>query len=689
MSINNALIVSFIRIAAFAVFLGIVPLVHGASFLISPNSGSFTVQNTFIVSVMLDTEDESVNAFEAFIKFPPDKLQVVSPATGQSIVGVWVNQPTFNNQTGRIELKGGIPGGIVTDRGVVANITFRAKGVGEAIVRSTEESRIFRNDGKATDVFRGAQGGTYLLRLPAPQGPLVLSETHPDPSKWYQHSSVSLDWKSDKSNSPQGYSYILNSNPVNVPDDVPESTRTDVVYRDLPDGRYYFHIKALSREGLWGGTTHYAFRIDASPPAEFHITVLPEARTTRRQPILQFQTTDAESGLDHYELKIIPLQPRGQASAQGEEGIQALFFESESPYITSPLTLGSYDVIVRAYDVAGNYRDSTERVKIVTALFRNIGGEGIELKGLVVIPWTGIWSFFALLIVVAGYFVSVTYRLHKKTAAERKRSDLPGHLREKIDELNRYRSKYGSLKTLLLILVASSIVSVIPHAVYAREDLVGSNPPIITEAAKDISSEEIFYVGGRVEVPRADVILYLQNLGTGETISQATVADEKGEWFYRHGAFLAPGDYLLWAQARSGEILTPPSPQVEFGVRQTALRFGASRISYEMLYLILLLVLSVVVVVLVGLALWHHMRFRAARKSLAKELREAEESIRRGFAVLRRDIQAELALLKKVKLSQTLSQEEKAKEDQLLKDLSWVEAYVGKEVWDIERASGA
>ena len=72
----------------------------------------------------------------------------------------------------------------------------------------------------------------------------------------------------------------------------------------------------------------------------------------------------------------------------------------------------------------------------------------------------------------------------------------------------------------------------------------------------------------------------------------------------------------------------------------------------------------------------------------AKEMREAEESIRRGFAVLRRDIEAELGVVKKAKMDKDLSAEEKQKEAQLMKDLDWVQRYIGKEVWDVERATG-
>ena len=69
-----------------------------------------------------------------------------------------------------------------------------------------------------------------------------------------------------------------------------------------------------------------------------------------------------------------------------------------------------------------------------------------------------------------------------------------------------------------------------------------------------------------------------------------------------------------------------------------------------------------------------------------KELLVAVESILRGFAVLRRDIEAELEVIKKAKLGKELSAEEKKREEELLRDLNWAERYIGKEIWDVREA---
>ena len=89
---------------------------------------------------------------------------------------------------------------------------------------------------------------------------------------------------------------------------------------------------------------------------------------------------------------------------------------------------------------------------------------------------------------------------------------------------------------------------------------------------------------------------------------------------------------------------------------------------------------------MVAYIIFHLYKGRKKHLRLAKEIREAEESLRRGFAILRKDIQSEFALIKKAKMAKALSEEESLREEEIIKDLREVERYVGKEIWDIEEA---
>ncbi|MBI4033926.1 MAG: hypothetical protein HY378_00040 [Candidatus Brennerbacteria bacterium] len=668
---------SLFFIIFFSALLFGVERAEAASLKLGPTVGTFTVGSTFDVSIFLDTEGETINALDASLSFPPDKLQIVLPTTGQSIISVWTSQPRFNNLAGTVSLRGGLPGGINVSSGLVTTLTFRVKSVGTAVLRFLDDSRVFLHDGKGTDALRDTQNGIYSLILPPPAGPIIVSETHPDQSRWYSNSSVVLNWAPDSEAG--GYSYVLNEEPIGIPDDISEGAKANVVYRSVADGVNYFHVKAL-RGGVWGGSTHYALNVDTTPPADFKVQIIPGPRTTRTRPIIQFVTTDTLSGMDHYELKIIPLS----FEASLEEALGGAFFiEAESPYIPPELRKGSYDVVVRAYDKAGNYRDVGEKLKITTAVFRFVQGEGLEVRGFVVVPWPWVWSALALAIVLLSGVAVWSRRRHLVYHMKLASKELPNHLKKKLVELNRYRKKYGKIAILLMGLIGLISLTGPVDAFAQNAELA---PPLITSISRDISNEEIFYAGGKTDVTNASVVIYLQNLQTGETLSATVQSDRRGDWFYRHDGFLSTGNYLLWAQTRLADQTSPPSPQIQMSVRPTALQFGSSRVSYEVLYLILTVIFFLAVLGLSIYIVYHAYHSRRKYQRFWKETKEAEESVRRGFAVLRRDIQAELALVKKAKLGKPLQEEGKIREAELLKDLDSVERYIGKEIWDIEKA---
>ncbi|MDZ4229880.1 MAG: hypothetical protein U1C53_01960, partial [Candidatus Veblenbacteria bacterium] len=316
-------------ITLLAVWLGWVRGAEAASLHLSPVTGSFEVDATFDVGVYLDTEGQAVNAVAVNLAFPPDKLQLVSPVVaGQSIVEVWSAQPRFSNQDGLVELAGGIPGGITTSRGLITTSHFRVRSVGTALVRYQDSSQVLLHDGKGTNALYDTSSGIFELTLPAPAGPEVVSVTHPDQAKWYPSSNVSLGWEGEAE--VEGYSYLLSDKPIDLVDDIAEGKQVSVVYENVADGVHYFHIKSL-RKGKWGGVTHRAIKVDSTPPADFPIDIVPAARTIRRQPIIQFSTTDSGSGLSHYEVKLVLLHSN-EAQAAENSSFESIFVETQSPY---------------------------------------------------------------------------------------------------------------------------------------------------------------------------------------------------------------------------------------------------------------------------------------------------------------------------------------------------------------------
>lgn len=654
----------------------VVKPVYAATLSTGPSAGTFTVGSTFDVSVYLNTEGDVINAIEASLSFPPDKLQLVSPSAGKSVIGVWTVQPSVNNQSGRIDLQGGIPGGINVSSGLVTTLTFRVKSVGTAVIKFLDNSKALLHDGKGTNDLNDTTNGVYTLVLPPPAGPIVSSETHPDQNLWYKSANVVLTW-ADEGEGSEGYSYEVSNEPTSIPDDIVDSKNNSTIYRNLSGGIKYFHIKAL-RKGVWGGTTHFALKVDVNQPADFEPQVIPSKRTVRKQPIIQFSTTDAESGIDHFELKLIPLSPDN--SKKTVENFQPLFIEVNSPYIPNRLDLGKYDIIVRAYDQAGNYREKTIVLNIVSSAFEFVSGEGVQLASNVVVPW--IW-FLPPLLVFIIMLIYLAYRLkrwHSEVEKRRAEKMLPDVVVSQLDELTKYRQKYG--KILVLLLIVCSLFIYQTGSVFALEPVM--SPPLITVLSRNISNEDIFYIGGKTDAAETSVVIHSQNLQSGETLSYEVLSDKKGDWFYRHDTFLNSGEYMLWVQSKIGQELSAPSPQERIIVKTTALQFGGSRISYEFMYLILIVMLLLSVLALVVYVLRHAKHARKKHKLLTEEIRAAEESIKRGFAVIKRDLEAELAIIKEAKLKGSISYEEKKREEQLVKDIDDIEQKIGREIWQLE-----
>ncbi len=652
---------------------------HGATLSLSPSAGTFVVGSTFDMTLVLDTNNTDINAVAVFLSFPPDKLQVVSSTAGKSVVSLWSVPPRFNNREGTVELQGVITGGLNASNALITTITFRVKSTSTSIIKIGDASRVLRNDGAGTDYLQHRENSLYTLILPPPAGPFVVSETHPKQDQWYKDPNVSFAWSFPKEEAVDGYSYLINGLPVDIPDNISVGGLQSVVYQNIGNGISYFHVKAL-RGGVWGGTTHFAVNIDTETPAEFPVEINPSARTDEKQPVVLFGTTDALSGIDFYELKIVPIT-LGAASESSVAPDQPLFIEVQSPFILHELAKGKYDVIVRAQDKAGNFRESVQRLTIRETFFGFGSYEGLEVDGWFVIPWQWILLFLVALLFTLAYEL---LRLHLREKEYRGRYKevsglLPKETQRALQELKKYRERYGKIS--IVLLCAGCLLLGGAGDTFARELRV--EPPLITTISRDISNEDIFYVGGKTNIPQSMVILYMQNLTTGESNSFEVASDEYGDWFYSHDTFLSSGSYVLWAQSKVGESVSPPSAREEMLVQPTAIQFGSSRLSHTAIYQIAIVLLAVLTSILSRIVFTMRRRIGRQKERLIKEVREAEEAVRKGFAVLKRDIQQELEIIGKAKMERVLRAEEEKREVQLMEDLVSIQRRIGKEIEDI------
>jgi len=387
----------------------------GASLYLSPVSGTFYLGSTFDVSIFLNTGGNDVNAVKVGLKFDPRKLQIASPTAGKSFISVWISQPTYSNVEGTASFQGGMPSpGINTSSGLVSTITFRAIAPGETIISFLDSSQILLDDGKGTDILTFLGKGGYANVISPPEGPKVFSSTHPDQNKWHKDNNPTFSW--EKEEGITDFSYSIDNDFQGVPDNISEGGHTSASYSDLENGIWYFHIKAKKGD-VWGGTSHYLVQIDTDPPAGFTLVFEPALRSSTlisKKSILNFITTDAISGLSYYQLKFINFS---KEKAKAEAGF---FVEAISPYELPLFESGEWQIIARAYDLAGNWREVSQKIEVIEPgkIFYVIKG-GIRIFGIY-LAWWMVILILAILIIFIIVFVFFWQRRHKKTSQGRK-----------------------------------------------------------------------------------------------------------------------------------------------------------------------------------------------------------------------------------------------------------------------------
>lgn len=359
--------VKIYKIILFSFLIGLAPLsVSAATLSFSQPAESYSVGQTFSVSVYAGSSDQAMNAASGVISFPWDKLEVVSLSKTGSIFSLWVQEPSFSNSAGTVSFEGIVLNpGYTGASGKILTITFRARNTGQANL-SFSSGSVLANDGTGTNILNGMRVAVFTLTSageasPAPQvetpvatgnGLGITSATHPDQSKWYVGNTPEFSWEL-----PDGALEVRtligkSSSASPSVSYVPPVSKKKV--DELPDGTYYFSLQVRTAAG-WSAVSRYRANIDTTPPKPFSITFPHGSKSWEPQPVVFFNTTDSESGVSHYDIKI--------GSDAKPNKITSLA-ESNPPYVLPPQIPGTYTLLVTAVDNAGNVRNSTAEFAI-------------------------------------------------------------------------------------------------------------------------------------------------------------------------------------------------------------------------------------------------------------------------------------------------------------------------------------
>lgn len=345
-------------VLTFFLFLLLPTITFGATLGFSPASGSYQQGSVLTVNVYANSGKTALNALSGGVSYPKDLLEVISVSKGQSIISLWVQEPSFSNTAGTVNFEGIVlnPGYNGTN-GKVLTINFKVKSAGTANL-SFSSGSILANDGEGSEIISGKGTAQFTVApvtvieeevVDNPKAvqeekekeennliPNITSETHPKDV-----------WSAKKDGV---FNFILTEDVTAVrllADDVPDSIPTNIYtppittkdVKDLPEGVSYLHIQYRNKQG-WGEVLDYKIQVDTQPPQNFIIKEL-------GSNIFYFEANDVLSDVSNYETQI----DGGEVFKYTDDGSHI--------YKSSELNPGNHILYVKAYDVAGNYTIST------------------------------------------------------------------------------------------------------------------------------------------------------------------------------------------------------------------------------------------------------------------------------------------------------------------------------------------
>ncbi len=121
--------------------------VEAATLYFSAPSVDFHVNELIPVKVFLDTESETLNAFDIYINYPDDLVSLESVNDANSIINFWVKRDVGVNNG----FTGVSVGGFRGSAGLVLQLNFRAKKVGRPVIGFKDHSEARLHDGLGTE----------------------------------------------------------------------------------------------------------------------------------------------------------------------------------------------------------------------------------------------------------------------------------------------------------------------------------------------------------------------------------------------------------------------------------------------------------------------------------------------------------------------------------------------------------
>lgn len=171
-------------------------------------------------------------------------------------------------------------------------------------------------------------------------------------NSWSTNTLPNFSWQSSvDTNGPLSYAVVLNTNAI-------AEGLTQTFYQSvspISEGIYNWRVDASDRAGNVRQSASAQLRIDTTQPASFSIN-----RTVQNKNVtFTFTTTDSLSGISNYQFSLN----------------NGSFTTVSSPYTLANLSDGNYSARIRAFDMAGNFRESNTTFTISRSTFLKTKGD--------------------------------------------------------------------------------------------------------------------------------------------------------------------------------------------------------------------------------------------------------------------------------------------------------------------------
>jgi hypothetical protein len=399
---------------------------HAAMLSLSPQSGTYFTGRSFSVSVEVSSPGEAINAVQGEVTFPKNDLEVLSVSKANSVLNLWVQDPTFSNQDGTVDFAGVVLSpGFQGAAGNVITITFEAKSAGVAPL-SIDPASVLANDGSGTDILTATQGASFTMApLSTVPGPPATGNVNMDmasstvsPSTvitssplitngaWYNINQVTFNWNVPAG--ADGINYMISTDPnLHLPD-VNQGLVSQTSYdlSNFADGVWYFFV-SFENGSVWSPPAVEKLMLDRTPPDSFVIT-REDTDLTDPQPVFSWLATDGMSGIDHYEAKIGDGDWFNPANFQSGNSLYALPVQSP--------TAGRW-LTVRAFDKAGNYTDASISFRVLAPEASCAGAATLCALSEFFVQWSWLMVFMLIILLIVAYgFIYHLLRWKKRSS---------------------------------------------------------------------------------------------------------------------------------------------------------------------------------------------------------------------------------------------------------------------------------